>query len=149
MGSIKLICISRIAGCEPVMVETAEAIPAHGLRGDRYCSNETQSSRQLTLIESENVDDFNRATGANLGYNLFRRNLVTEGVRLNNLVGHRLILGEVYLHCHALCEPCRSLQEKLKIPDLVKRLVHKGGVCCEILTRGKINVGDTLLPLLY
>ena len=147
MGSVKLICISEIAGHEPVMVEAAEAIPARGLKGDRYCSNDTKSSRQITLIESENIDDFNRATGANLAYNLFRRNLVTKGVRLNDLVGHRLILGEVHLHCHELCEPCRSLQEKLKIPDLVTRLVHKGGICCEILTNGKINVGDTLLPL--
>ena len=147
MGSVKLICISRIAGDEPVTVETAKAIEARGLQGDRYCSNHTKSSRQITLIESENIDDFNHTTGANLAYNLFRRNIVTEGLRLNDLVGRRLILGGVQLHCHELCEPCRTLQEKLKIPDLVKRLVHKGGLCCEILTSGSINVGDTLLPL--
>ena len=69
---------------------------------------------------------------------------MTEGVQLNNLVGKTFYVGEVQLSGKELCEPCRYLQEKLKVADLVKRLTHKGGLCCEILTSGTIRPGDNL-----
>ena len=73
---------------------------------------------------------------------MFRRNLVTEGVQLNNLVGETFYVGEIRLRGHELCEPCRYLQDRLKVTDLVKRLTHKGGLCCEVLTGGTIRSGD-------
>ena len=105
---------------------------------------DTDPARQLTLIESEVINQFNQETGSEFHHAMFRRNLVTEGVQLNNLVGKTFYVGEVKLRGHELCEPCRYLQDRLKVADLVNRLTHKGGLCCEVLTSGTIRSGDNL-----
>jgi len=144
MASVKLICISPVAGGETIAIDAVTTIAGRGIEGDRYCALDTEPSRQITLIECEVIDQFNQETGSKFSYEMFRRNLVTEGVHLNNLVGETFYVGEVWLRGHELCEPCRYLQERLKTTDLVKRLTHKGGLCCEILTSGTIRSGDNL-----
>ena len=144
MTSVKLICTSPVAGGETIAIDAVTTIAGRGIEGDRYCALDTEPSQQITLIECEVIDQFNRETGSELSYEMFRRNLVTEGAQLNNLVGETFYVGEVRLRGHELCEPCRYLQERLKVADLVKRLAHNGGLCCEILTSGTIRSGDIL-----
>ena len=144
MASVKLICTSLVAGGETITIDTVTTIAGRGIEGDRYCALDTEPSQQITLIECEVIDQFNQETGSKFSYEMFRRNLVTEGVQLNNLAGETFYVGEVRLRGHELCEPCRYLQDKLKVADLVTRLVHKGGLCCEILTSGTIRSGDNL-----
>ena len=144
MASVKLICISPVAGGETIAIDAVTTIAGRGIEGDRYCALDTEPSRQITLIECEVIDQFNQETASEFSYEMFRRNLVTEGVQLNNLVGETFYVGEVWFRGHELCEPCRYLQERLKATDLVKRLTHKGGLCCEILTSGTIRSGDNL-----
>ena len=144
MTSVKLICTSPVAGGETIAIDAVTTIAGRGIEGDRYCALDMEPSQQITLIECEVIDQFNRETGSELSYEMFRRNLVTESVQLNNLVGETFYVGEVRLRGRELCEPCRYLQDKLKAADLVTRLVHKGGLCCEILTSGTIRSGDIL-----
>ena len=144
MASVKLICISPVAGGETIAIDAVTTIAGRGIEGDRYCALDTEPSRQITLIECEVIDQFNQETASELSYEMFRRNLVTEGVQLNNLVGETFYVGEAWFRGHELCEPCRYLQDKLKVTDLVKRLTHKGGLCCEVLTGGTIRSGDNL-----
>ena len=144
MASVKLICISPVAGGETIAIDAVTTIAGRGIEGDRYCALDTEPSRQITLIECEVIDQFNQETASEFSYEMFRRNLVTEGVQLNNLVGDTFYVGEVRLRSHELCEPCRYLRERLKVADLVKRLAHNGGLCCEILTSGTIRSGDNL-----
>jgi MOSC domain-containing protein YiiM len=144
MAFVKLICTSPVAGGESVTTTSVKAIVGRGIEGDRYCEQNTDPARQLTLIESEVIDQFNQETRSELPYAMFRRNLVTEGIQLNSLVGKTFYVGEVKLCGRELCEPCLYLQETLKINDLVKHLIHKGGLCCEILTSGTIQSGDKL-----
>ena len=144
MASVKLICTSPVAGGETIAVDAVTTITGQGIEGDRYCTLDTEPSRQITLIECEVIDQFNQETGSEFPYAMFRRNLVTEGIHLNNLVGQTFYVGKVRLHGHELCEPCLYLQDRLKVTGLVKRLTHKGGICCEILTTGTIRLGDNL-----
>ena len=144
MTSVKLICTSPVAGGETIAIDAVTTIAGRGIEGDRYCALDTEPSQQITLIECEVIDQFNQETGSEFSYEMFRRNLVTEGVQLNNLVGETFYVGEVWLRGHELCEPCRYLQERLKVTDLVKRLTRKGGLRCEILTSGTIRSGDNL-----
>ena len=144
MASVKLICISPVAGGETIAIDAVTTIAGRGIEGDRYCTLDTEPSRQITLIECEVIDQFNQETASEFSYEMFRRNLVTEGVQLNNLVGETFYVGEVWFRGHELCEPCRYLQDRLKVTDLVKRLTHKGGLCCEVLTGGTIRSGDNL-----
>ena len=144
MATVKLICISPVAGGETIAIDAVTTIAGRGIEGDRYCALDTEPSRQITLIECEVIDQFNQETASEFSYEMFRRNLVTEGVQLNNLVGETFYVGEVWFRGHELCEPCRYLQDRLKVTDLVKRLTHKGGLCCEVLTGGTIRSGDKL-----
>ena len=74
----------------------------------------------------------------------FRRNLVTKNIDLNNLVGKKFSIGEAKFKGHDLCYPCKYLQNKLNQKNFIKFLLKKGGLRCEILTSGKISVGDII-----
>jgi len=137
-GRIIAVCISPAEGGSIKAVTEAVAIAGEGLRGDRYCATEAPSKTQLTLIESEVIDALNSELAKSLPVTAFRRNLVTEGVVLNSLVGATFAVGDVQVQGIELCEPCAYLQDLLEVPDLVKRLTHKGGLRCEILEDGLI-----------
>ena len=64
--------------------------------------------------------------------------------KLNDLVGKEFFVGNVKLKGHDLCQPCKGLQDNLNQTNLVKKLLNKGGLRCEILTDGKILVGDKI-----
>lgn len=138
-GRIIAVCISPTEGGPIKAVTEAVAIAGEGLRGDRYCATGAPSNTQLTLIESEVIDALNRALAKPLPVTAFRRNLVTESVVLNPLVGLTFAVGDVRVQGIELCEPCAYLQDLLGLPDLVKRLTHKGGLRCEILEDGLIT----------
>ena len=95
-------------------------------------------------ITIENIDHFNKISNTNIPAIDFRRNIITENIRLNELVGKEFFIGNVKLKAHDLCRPCKYLQEKLKLDNFIKEFLHTGGIRCEILTDGKINVGDSV-----
>ena len=68
----------------------------------------------------------------------------TENIKLNALVGKEFFVGNIKLKAHDLCRPCKYLQDRLKQKNFVKEFLYKGGLCCEILTTGKIYVGDII-----
>ncbi|MBO67539.1 MAG: sulfurase [Acidiferrobacteraceae bacterium] len=144
MASIKLICVAQEKSGQTITVDQARILAQQGIDSDRYCSLDTPRERQITLIESEVIDDVNRLTGASLTYEMFRRNLVTQNIRLNNLLGSEFSVGKIRLRAHELCEPCGSLQNRLQLDGLVKQLTHRGGLCCEILDNGVLHVGDEI-----
>jgi MOSC domain-containing protein YiiM len=138
--------------------EEVRAVPGRGLEGDRYfVGNGRFSERpargreitELTLIESEVIQYLRLEWGLEVEEADSRRNLVTRGVSLNDLVGAEFAVGEVLLRGASLCEPCVSL---LKSPDhrhLLRALAHKGGLRAEILSEGMISRGDPVaLPML-
>ena len=97
------------------------------LENDRFFKIENDPNNQLTLIEKEQIDSFNKSLNITIPYINFRRNIVTEGILLNKLLGKSILIGQVKIKIHKLCEPCKHLQDYLKQNDLVKNLVHKGG----------------------
>ncbi len=124
------------------------AVPGKGLEGDRYFEGRGTFSPQpqrpdfeLTFIEGEKVDAFARESGLAFTALHARRNLVTEGVDLNALVGKEFSVGEVRIRGVRLCEPCSYLA-KTSFPETLKGLVHKGGLRAQILTGGVIRAGD-------
>ncbi|HEX2240131.1 MAG TPA: MOSC domain-containing protein [Actinomycetota bacterium] len=130
-------------------VDEVEAIPGKGLEGDRYAeksgtySQREGARRQLTLIESEAIESVARDYGIKLNPWDTRRNIVTRGVALNHLVGKTFQVGEVEVRALQLCEPCRHL-ESLTQKGVRRAFVHRGGLNAEILTTGRIKVGDPI-----
>jgi MOSC domain-containing protein YiiM len=78
-----------------------------------------------------------------LAWDQARRNIVTRGIALNSLVGHRFKVGVVECIGRRLAEPCAHL-EKLARPGLLRPLVHRGGLRADILDGGSITIGDQI-----
>lgn len=150
-GAVRSIHLARLAGEGMRPVTEARAVPGRGLEGDRYFnrvgtySNQPGPDREVTLIESEVLAALEREQGIRLAPNDCRRNLVTSGVRLNQLVGREFRVGGVALRGIRLCQPCAYL-ERLTVPGVLAALVNRGGLRAQILTEGVIRVGDPVEP---
>ena len=125
-------------------VNSIEVLANKGIVGDRHFHDFNDPYNQLSLIESENIDYYNTKFGLNIPYIDFRRNIITESIRLNDLVGSEFFIGDVKVMAHDLCRPCKYLQDKLKKNNFVKEFILKGGLRCEILTSGQIKVNDII-----
>ena len=118
-----------------------------GIIGDRYFHEHNESRKQLTLIESENIDYYNEKFNLKIPYLNFRRNIVTRGIKLNDLVGKELLINQTKIKGIDLCRPCKHLEEKLNGKDIIKEFLRRGGLRCEILTSGTINLQDKITIL--
>ena len=144
IGKVFKIGIAESGSKDIKKMNSVKAITNSGIDGDRFFKINNDKRSQLTIIEKEVVDSVNKLTNRNFEYENFRRNIVTENIKLNNLVNKELFIGNIKIKVHDLCQPCRHLQELLKEENLVKYLLHKGGIRCEILTTGIISIGDTI-----
>ncbi len=150
-GKINNIFISEKPGKKMQSIQSASVISGKGIEGDRYFTGQGTFSEklkdnpavQLSLIEKEEIDNFNKVYNQTHEYGDFRRNIVTEGIRLNDLVDKTFKVGNMTLKGIRLCEPCQHLADtvnKLVLPYLVGR----GGLRAEILSSSQISVGDII-----
>ena len=144
MPKVIEIAISESTGKMMKSVNGIESIAGKGLLNDRHFKEENEKKSQITLIEIENINHYNQISGTSISSKDFRRNIITKGIKLNELVGSEFFIGQVKVKAHDLCRPCQYLQESLNQKNLVKELLRKGGLRCEILTNGKIFVGDEI-----
>ena len=144
MGKIKAINISNLDGEKTFYINQAILHKNKGIVNDRYYKNFKKNYEQVTLIESEKIDDFNKKINRKLEYKDLRRNIITSGIDLNNNINKKIKISNVVLKIHQLCQPCKYLQNKLGIKDLIKNLVYKSGVRAEILKSGEISTNDQI-----
>ena len=128
-------------------VKTVKVIANQGIVGDRHFKEFNDPFNQLSLIESENIDYYNIKYGLNIPYIDFRRNIITKGIKLNDLVGKKLKIGSVVVEGMDLCRPCRHLNESLNQVNVLKEFLRKGGLRCQILNSSNINIGDKIKVL--
>ena len=127
-------------------VEQVRAVAAKGLEGDRYFLGlgtfwKPNPDYEITLVESEALEALEHDFGVELAPAESRRNIVTRGVALNDLVDHEFQVGEAILRGLRLCEPCAHL-ERLTQKEVIPGLTHRGGLRAQILIGGTIKVGD-------
>ena len=147
MSIVSKICIAPISGKKMIEISSVEVIANKGILNDRYFNDENEKDIQLTLIESENIDYFNKKSKTKIADIDFRRNIITKGINLNNLIGKEILIGEVRIKGQRLCDPCKYLQEKLQENNTFKNMTYlykRGGLRCEILTSGKISNDDKI-----
>jgi MOSC domain-containing protein YiiM len=117
-----------------------------GIEGDRYFHAHDEPGQNITFIEAEEIEAFAQEHRRPLDLSATGRNVVTRGVRLNELVGREFIVGSVHFRGVELCEPCLTFGEALASPTLspariVERWVHRGGLRADALTSGELHVG--------
>jgi MOSC domain-containing protein YiiM len=152
-GRLLAICLAAEPAAPMCNVDEVDAIAGVGLSGDRYALQTGTFQRQpashpqdVTLIEQESLDAALRDQQTAIEHTATRRNLLTQGVPLNHLVGKTFQIGDVLIRGIELCEPCRHLQ-KLTFKEILKPLIHRGGLRAEILRGGKLQVGMRVLPV--
>ena len=128
-------------------VNSIDVLANQGVIGDRHFKEFNDPYNQLSLIESENIDDYNIKYGLNIPYLDFRRNIVTKGIQLNNLVGKKILVGNVEVEGIDLCRPCRHLTEVLEQDNILKEFLRRGGLRCQILSSSTIKIGDKIKVL--
>ena len=128
------------------IIETKEInlIAGKGVVGDRHFKDYNDPLNQLSIIESENIDEYNLKYQLNIPYLNFRRNIVTRGIKLNELIGKKISIGSVKIEVLDLCRPCLHLSEKLGRNDIIKEFLRKGGVRCQIMKDGKISLNNKI-----
>ena len=144
MGKIKAINISNLDGENTFYVNQTLLMKNKGIINDRYYENFKKNYEQVTLIESVKIDDFNKKIRKIIDYKDFRRNIITSGIDLNKTINKKIEINNVILRIHELCQPCRYLQKKLGIKNLVSLLAFKSGVRAEIIKTGEISTYDRI-----
>ena len=144
MSQVIQIGIHESKGDEVRAIDTVEAVKGKGLVNNRHFKENNEKKSQITLIEIENINYYNKISKTLIASINFRRNIITSGIKLNELLNKEFYIGKVRVKAHDLCRPCKYLQELLKQNNIIKEFLHKGGVRCEILSSGKICVGDKI-----
>ncbi|CAA0111575.1 Uncharacterised protein [Halioglobus japonicus] len=134
-------------GAAATLHPSAQLEAGKGVVGDRYYDGEGTFSKQLagnrksevTFIAAEEIDAFNAAQHEALGYGDVRRNIVTRGVQLQDLIGREFSIGPVKFLGIERCEPCAHLAATVN-PKVLPHLAHTG-LRAAILSSGAIEVG--------
>ena len=141
------IYISPMAVKLPIEVESVRAISNIGLEGDRYAKGVGSfthwpgNGRNVTLIESEVLNEINHELQLSAAES--RRNIISQGIKLNDLVGLKFKVGDVLMYGARLCDPCKELEDRTR-KGVLKALVGKGGLRADILSDGIISQNDPI-----
>ena len=135
-------------------VEQLYALAGRGIEGDRYFlgtgtySKKSEPGRQVTLIKSEVLESLKDKLEITMKPEESRRNILTRGIEINDLIGTEFYVGTVRLRAHRITQPCLYLEKLLDQPGLYKELWDNGGISCEILCDGVIKERDIITTFL-
>ena len=148
MATVTHIFVAPKKGAPARAVASVDALEGQGLRGDRYAesANRRGPDYQVTLIELEHLEAFTRETHLALTPEMPRRNIVTRGVRLNDLLGKRFAVGGAIFEGLELCEPCKVFAKRTH-REALQFFAGKGGLRARIVSGGPIRVGDAVAQL--
>ena len=149
LGIVEGIYIAPARGEPTEFVEQIHVVPGQGIERDRYFYQpgmkdvHSMPDRELTLIEIEAIEAICKEDGIQITPDQTRRNIVTRGVSLNDLVGHVFSVGDIQLRGIRLCEPCNYLAKRTD-PRILHSMTHRGGLRAEIISDGIIHINDII-----
>lgn len=149
--NVELICIADGKGQPMTAFEAVQLVAGAGIVGEHHHGAvQRYPGQNVTLVEAEEIERFNAEQGTSVTLMATRRNLVTRGVRLNELIGVEFKVGPVVLRGVELCEPCTTLARHLAATglapaQLVKALTHRAGLRADVVTSGVVRRGDAVV----
>jgi len=131
-----------------VSVPEARACADRGLEGDRFFreswSAANRPDKAVSLIEEEVLELAAKELGVASIADKTRRNIVTGGVPLVELLQREFVIGGVVMRGIRLFEPCGHLEKVSEIPGIFKTLERRSGLKAAILSDGVIRIGDKI-----
>jgi MOSC domain-containing protein YiiM len=115
-------------------------VAGKGIEGDRFFDYKESYKGQITFFEEETFADLCAQLGIwDRPPSVFRRNVLTRGVRLNDLIGHEFTIGDVHLLGTEESRPCFWMDHAFG-PGAQAALKGRGGLRARILTTGRLAV---------
>ena len=147
-GRVARIFVAPESAAEMVPVSQVRAFADRGLEGDRFLreswSAVHRSDKAVSFIEDEVLQLAAQELGLESIAQKTRRNIVTRGVPLIELLHREFTVGGVLMRGVRLFEPCGHLVKVSKLPGIFKALDHRSGLKAAILSDGVIRVGDKI-----
>jgi len=132
----------------PETHESVEVRAGLGIVGDRFFGQRAHRQEAVTLFAIESLEAVAAELGtAELDVARTRRNIILRGYPVDDLRGSRFRLGEVEFAAHRPANPCAWMDEQLA-PGAFRALRTRGGMRCEPLTDGVLQLGPSTLELL-
>ena len=130
----------REPGTHP-MIETPEieCVARRGIRGDRYFDFKDDYKGQITFFSLEVFDQLcNAMQVQSCSPSVARRNVMTRGVDLNEMIGQEFELQGVCFLGTEECRPCYWM-DRVFASGAQEFLKGRGGLRAKILTDGKLH----------
>ena len=131
-----------------VSLPEVRAFADRGLEGDRFFRESwnavNRSDKAVSLIEDEVLQLAAQELAMESIGSITRRNIVTRGVPLIELLDREFTVGGVLMRGIRLFEPCGHLVKVSKLPGIFKALDHRSGLKAAILSDGVIRVGEPI-----
>jgi MOSC domain-containing protein YiiM len=124
-------------GEHPILeVDSVECVAGKGLVGDRYFGEREDFKGQITFFALE----VHRQLCEKFGQpgtppSVYRRNVITEGLDLNALIGKEFALQGIRFFGTEECRPCYWMDHALA-PGAEEALKGRGGLRAKILSNG-------------
>lgn len=130
----------QAAGKHPLsQMAEVECVAGRGIRGDRFFDYRENYMGQITFFAFEVYASLCDALGTfDKPPSVFRRNVITEGVGLNTLIGEEFAIQGVRFRGTEECKPCYWMDEAFA-PGAEEFLRGRGGLRAVILSDGKLS----------
>jgi MOSC domain-containing protein YiiM len=116
--------------------EEIQCVAGKGIVGDRYFGHKEGYKGQITFFEEETYQDLCLQFGVwYRGPEVFRRNVITRGRRLNELIGVEFVLQGVRFFGREECRPCYWMNVSFAA-GTEKAMRGRGGLRAEIRSDG-------------
>ena len=147
-GVVEEMYVTAKGSAQMERVEKVRTIEGCGIEGDRYCEGAGFWTRfgdvcQVTLIEGEDLDYIEDELGIWVKNGEHRRNIITRGIRLDEMRRKRFRIGEAILEYDRPRPPCRHVQD-LSEPGMTRALKGRGGICARVVKAGWIRTRDAI-----
>ena len=147
-GSVVDLYIAPQAAGPMIQMALVPAWADRGLEGDRFFRESWAAAKRpdkaVSLIEEEVLDMAASEHQVRIAGDKTRRNIITRGVPLIDLLNRDFMIGNVMMRGIRLFEPCGHLEKVSHIPGIFRALEHRSGLKAAILSDGVIHTGDAV-----
>ena len=122
-----------------IEVTMIECVAGRGIRGDRYFDFKDDYKGQITFLSLEVFEELcDTLQLQDCSPSLPRRNVISRGVDLNELIGQEFEVQSVRFYGTQECAPCYWM-DRVIAPGTQEFLKGRGGLRAKILSDGELR----------
>ncbi|WP_299270554.1 MOSC domain-containing protein [Halorientalis sp.] len=145
-GTVEAVWVTETGSAPMESVDSVRAVRG-GIEGDRYQRGTGYYSGfdecEVTLIEAEAIERIRAEDGIDLTDGRHRRNLVTRGLDVHELLDTRFTVGDATFEGTRPRPPCAHVEQVAGEDGVAKSLgSDRGGICARVVDGGTVAVDD-------